>query len=129
MDPGLIDPGQTDRVLLLTTEKRAEILAALNENPNANQVARQVGAAVSTVWTIARNAGIELTAGKAASKHLPPEKRAEIIAALNVNPNATQVAKQIGSVSVTTVWNIAHTEGIKLTRAQGPRRAANHNVL
>jgi hypothetical protein len=32
-------------------------------------------------------------------------------------------------VSVTTVWNIAHTEGIKLTRAQGPRRAANHNIL
>ena len=54
------------------------------------------------VWKIAKKAGIELTAGRAArgcNNRVPPDKRAEIVAALNVNPNATAVAREVGGVS------------------------------
>jgi hypothetical protein len=45
---------------------------------------------------------------------LPPEKRAQIIAALKANPNASAVARQVGGVSDVTVWKIAKEAGIKL---------------
>jgi hypothetical protein len=114
----------------LSPEKRAEIIAALAANPNATQVARQVGGVGHvTVWNIAKAAGIELTAGKAANRRakLSPEIRAEIIAALTTNPNARQVARQVGGVSRVTVWKIAQREGIELTagKAARGRREAN----
>ena len=107
-----------------TAEKRAQIIAALNANPNSAAVARQIGGVgQATVWKIAKAAGIELTAGKAAKGHpISAEQRAQIIAALNSNPNARQVARQIGGVSRVTVWKIAKAAGIALTA--GRRRAS-----
>jgi transposase len=101
--------------------RRAEIIEALRANPNASQIAKQVGLSKFTTWRIAKAAGIELTAGKAVAGWLPAEKRAEIIEALRANPITTQVAKQVGGVSQVTVWKIARAEGIELTRKRSPR--------
>jgi hypothetical protein len=52
------------------------------------------------------------------------EKRTEVGAALRVNSNARQVARQTG-VSVSTAWRIAKKEDIELTdgnAAKGPPR-------
>jgi hypothetical protein len=106
----------------LSLTKRAKIIAALKINPNATEVARQIGnVSQRTVWDIAKKAGIELTAGKAAMGFPAEnkEKRAEIIAALKVNPNARQVARQIGDVSHGTVWNIAKRARVELARRRG----------
>jgi DNA-binding transcriptional ArsR family regulator len=100
-------------------EKRAQILAALNDNPNANQVARKIGGVSQpTVGKIAKAAGIVLTA---AGKRLSAEKRAQIIGALQANPNAREVAKQIGGVSHVGVWKIAKAAGIELTAGKAVR--------
>jgi hypothetical protein len=64
-----------------------------------------------------QRAGIELTAGIAArgcNHRVAPDKRAEIVAALNINPNATAVAREVSGVSGVSVWKIAQTEGIEL---------------
>jgi hypothetical protein len=45
---------------------------------------------------------------------LPPEKRTKIIAALKKNPNASAVARQVGGVSLATVWRVAKQTGINL---------------
>ena len=75
----------------LTEEERLQVLAALDINSNATAVAREIGGvSAAGVWKIAKGAGIELTAGKAApgcNNRVAPEKRAEIVAALNANPN------------------------------------------
>ena len=88
-------PGQK-----LTEEKRRQVLAALNVNSNATAVASQIGGvSAAAVWKIAKKAGIELTAGitaRGCNNRVPPDKRAEIVAALNVNPNATAVAREVG---------------------------------
>lgn len=44
------------------------------------------------------------------------EKRAAIIRALKANPSASAVARQIGGVSITTVWKIAKDEKIDLSQ-------------
>ena len=106
--------------------KRTLIVAALMANPNASQVAKQVGVSKFTVWRIAQAEGIELTAGKKLMGWLSPEKRAQIIAALKANPIATQVARQVGGVSQVTVWKIARAEGIELIRRH--RRDAEHHL-
>ena len=102
----------------LTEEKRRQVIGALNINSNAAAVAREIGGDSAVgVWKIAKKAGIELTAGMAArgcNNRVPPEKRAEIVAALNVNPNATAVAREVGGVSGVGVWKIAQVEGIEL---------------
>ena len=46
----------------------------------------------------------------------PEAKRAQIIAALKANPNASAVARQIGGVSIETVTHIAHQAKIALPR-------------
>jgi hypothetical protein len=52
----------------VSTEKRAQIIAALKNNSNAAQVAQQIGGVSRmTVWKISKVAGIELTAGQASS--------------------------------------------------------------
>jgi hypothetical protein len=102
----------------LNEETRQKIIAALNVNSNATAVAREIGGvSAAGVWKIAKKAGIELTAGRAArgcNNRVPPDKRAEIVAALNVNPNATAVAREVGGVSGVGVWKIAQVEGIEL---------------
>jgi hypothetical protein len=119
----------------LTEEKRRQILAALTVNSNATAVAREIGGvSVAGVWKIAKKAGIELTAGMAArgcNHRVPPEKRAEIVAALNVNPNATAVAREVGGVSGVGVWKIAQVESIELTHSsidQARRRRGGPSV-
>jgi hypothetical protein len=102
----------------LTEEKRQKVIAALNINSNATAVAREIGGvSAAGVWKIAKKTGIELTAGMAArgcNNRVPPEKRAAIIAALNVNPNATAVAREVGGVSGVGAWKIAQVESIEL---------------
>ena len=102
----------------LTAEKRQQVIAALTVNSNATAVAREIGGvSAAGVWKIAKRAGIELTAGRAArgcNHRVPPDKRAEIVAALNVNPHATAVAREVGGVSGVGVWKIAQVEGIEL---------------
>ena len=102
----------------LTEQTRQKVIAALNLNPNATAVARKIGGvSVAGVWKIAKRAGIELTAGIAArgsNKRVAPQKRAEIVAALNANPNAAAVAREVGGVSGVGVWNIAQVERIGL---------------
>lgn len=110
---------------MLPAKKRAEISAALKNNPNAAQVARQIGNVSRwTVQRIAKVASIELSAGKLSKGHhrVPAEKRAQIVAGLKNNPNAAKVARLVGDVSRMTVWKIAKVEGIKLT-ANRPREA------
>ena len=109
----------------LSAEQRAQIIAALKENPNATQLAREVGGVnYRTVVRLAERAGIELTAGKAARGHprVSSEKQAQIIAALKDNPNATQIARKIGSVSHTKVGKIAKAAGITLPVAESGKR-------
>ena len=94
------------------------MIAALNVNSNATAVAREIGGiSAAGVWKIAKKAGIELTAGIAArgcNHRVASAKRAAIVAALNVNPNATAVAREVGGISGVCVWKIAQVEGIEL---------------
>ena len=110
---------------MISDEKRRQIIAALKDNPNATQIARKVGGVnYRTVVRLAERAGIELTAGKAARGHprVSSEKQAQIIAALKDNPNATQIARKIGSVSHTKVGKIAKAAGITLPVAESGKR-------
>ena len=109
---------------IISQGKRRQIIAALKDNPNATQVAREVGGMnYRTVVRLAEGAGIDLTAGKAARGHprVSREKHAQIIAALKANPNASKVAKQIGGVSHVVVSKIAKAAGIELTRGKAAR--------
>ena len=74
----------------------------------------------TTVVKIAKAAGIALV-GAEYGKQLSAEKRAQIIAALKTNPNASAVAKQIGAVSHVVVWKIAKAAGIELTKGKAAR--------
>ncbi len=114
------------------TEKRAAIITALQANSNAAQVARQIdGVSQATVWRIAKVAGIALAAR--GGRPMAAEKRAAIIAALQANPNARQVARQVGGVSHETVRHIAQAADIELAlvrvrriaKAGGPQTPAN----
>ena len=110
---------------IISQEKRQQIIAALKDNPNATQIAREVGCVnYRTVVRLAEGAGIDLTAGKAARGHprVSPEKHAQIIVALKDNPNAKQVAPKIGGVSHTKVGKIAKAAGITLAAAQSGKR-------
>jgi hypothetical protein len=105
---------------MISAETRARVIAALREDPNAAAVARQSGGVkYKTVWNIAKAAGIELTAGWAARGRppLPAPKRAQILAALKINPSPSWAARQTG-VSRSTVRGIARAG--KLSGA-GPR--------
>ena len=110
---------------IISEEKRRQIIAALKDNPNATQIAREVGGVnYGMVLRLAEGAGIDLTAGKAARGHprVSPEKHAQIIAALKDNPNAKQVARKIGGVSHTKVGKIAKAAGIALAAAESGKR-------
>jgi transposase-like protein len=62
----------------LSAEKRAQIITALKDNPNATQVARKIGGVTRVgVWNIAKAAGIELTRGKAARDLRPNPAKPE----------------------------------------------------
>src|SRR5437763_3040779 len=103
------------RAKRLSPKQRAAVIAGLKANPHARQVARCIrGVTYAIVWRIAKAEGIDLSAGRAArgSRWLSEERRAEIIAALRLNPNASQVARQVGGVSEQTVRTIGLAEGI-----------------
>jgi hypothetical protein len=56
-----------DNTKMLPPQKHTQIIAALKDNANASAVARQVGGVShATVWRIAKQTDIELTAGQAA---------------------------------------------------------------
>ena len=105
----------------VSLEKRGQIIAALKDNPNATEVARKIGGVShTTVGKIAKAAGIALARAEY-GKRLSAEKRAQIIGALKVNPNAAEVAKQIGGVTHVGVWKIAKAVGIEFTRGKAAR--------
>src|SRR5277367_3389760 len=97
------------RAKRITVEKDDEIMAALEADAHASRVARKLGVSFSTVWRRADEAGIELTAGRAAkgNKPLAPERHAKIIEVRRENPKATQqeVAREAG-VSRATVSRV-----------------------
>jgi hypothetical protein len=82
-------------------------------NPNASAVAKQLGGiGRPTVIAIAREAGVALAEKNLAkTKRLSPEKRAQIIEALEADPTASKVAPQFGGVSARTVQEIAKKAG------------------
>jgi hypothetical protein len=93
-------------------EKRRQIIDALRANPSATAVARKLGGvAASSVRKMAISEGIKLPRRY---NRLPEDKVREIVAALTINPNARQVARQIGDVNHVTVLNIAKRHGIRL---------------
>jgi transposase-like protein len=114
---------------MISKEKRAQIIAALKDNPNAKRVAREIGGVShTTVGKIAKAAGIALAAAEY-GKRFSAEKRAQIVDALKANPNAAEVARQIGGVTCVGVWKIARAAGIELTagKAARDRRATQDN--
>jgi hypothetical protein len=99
----------------LSAKRRAEIMAALKAKPNASQVARQVGGvSEQTVRMIGLAEGIDFGAAARKRAALLTKKRPAIVAALRVNPNASQVARQMRGVSYVTIKKIAKAEGIRL---------------
>jgi transposase-like protein len=95
-------------------ERRELIIAALRENPNAQEVGRRLGVNVGTVWRVARVAGIRLAAAKTTRpRRISPEERQQIIAALEENPHAGEVARQTG-VQQQTIKRIAEAAAIEL---------------
>ena len=104
----------------VSPERHAQIIAALKDNPNATQAARKIGVSRTTVGKIAKAAGITLAPAES-GKQLSAEQRAQIIGALKANPNASEVARQIGGVSYAVVWKIAKAAGIDLTRGKAAR--------
>ena len=98
--------------MILPPKTRARVVAALAVNPNATQVAKQIGVDAGTVMRIAKAEGIKLFPG---GRPMAPDKRARIVAALTTFPNATRVAEKIGGVSGRTVSRIARDEGIRLS--------------
>jgi len=112
----------------LSAKQRAQIIAALKDNPNAAAVAKQIGGVShTTVFKIAKAAGIALV-GAEYGKQLSAKQRAQIIGALKTNPNAAAVAKQISGVSHGVVWNIAKAAGIELTRVKAARDHRHNKV-
>ena len=104
-----------------SAEKRALIIAALKDNPKATQIAQEIGSVShTTVGKIAKAAGIALAAAEY-GKRLSAEKRTQIVDALKANPNAAEVAKQIGGVTRVRVWKIAKAAGIELTAGKAAR--------
>ena len=114
-----------NKSLRITAEKRTQIIEALKANPHAAAVTRKIGdVSRRTVWVIAKQVEIELTAGKAAKgKRIPSEKRSEIIEALKANPNVSAVTKQVGGVSISTVLKLAKAANIELGRGRPARRS------
>jgi hypothetical protein len=111
----------------ITEKLRARVIAALRANPNAWQVTRRIKKiSYGSVWAIAKEEGIELTAGLTAmcGPKIAAATRARIVAALSETPNAHEVARQIGGVSHVTVASIAKREGIRLTVGRPRRKPA-----
>jgi hypothetical protein len=120
-----------------------EIVRRGRANPNALEVWKGLiqedePVTYGTVRYHLQRAGIELTAGKAAqgggTNKQSPERRAEIIRALEAEPNAAGVAKKLGGISPAGVWQIAKKAGIKLNPGQGgktlwERLRANPDLL
>jgi hypothetical protein len=107
----------------ISEANRAQIIAALKANPNASQVARQMGdISVWLVFAIAKEAKIALRRG--GKTKVSAEQHAQIIEALKADPNASAVARKIGGISSRTVARMAEKANIELTESQLSRRRA-----
>jgi|HubBroStandDraft_6_1064221.scaffolds.fasta_scaffold594740_2 transposase-like protein len=104
---------------MISESKRAQIIDALKANPNASAVARQYGVSHPTVRGMAKAAKIDL--GRSGPKKVTPEKRARIIKALEVNPNASAVAREIGGISYAATARLAKKANIALAQQGRPR--------
>jgi hypothetical protein len=105
-------PRSTER--MIPEAKRVQIITALKANPNGLAVAKQVGGiSAPTVYALAKKANIALSLG--GPKKFSAEKQAQIIKALKANPNASEVARQIGGISSRTVARFAKKANIELT--------------
>jgi transposase-like protein len=99
----------------VTDKKKAEIIKALQENPNATQVSKRFDVSNVTIGKIAKEAGIELKGNS-----ITEEKAEEVRQALIKNPNARGVARQL-DVNRRTVTRIAKDNDIELQKIR-PRR-------
>jgi hypothetical protein len=90
-------------------EREARIIAQLLVKRHASLVAREEGECYATVWRLAERECIDLAAGRGARgyKRLSDERRAAVLEARRVNPDATQeqIARAAG-VSRATVSRI-----------------------
>jgi len=105
----------------ITPEKEATIVARLLVNPHASLVAREEAVSFSKVWRLAERECIDLAAGRAAKgyKRLPAERRAAVIEARRIDPEATQAAiARATGVSRPTVTRIEDDRRRKLAAAK-----------
>lgn len=91
-------------------QRKKEIIAALNRDSHASRVTRALGdVSYATVWRVAEQAGIDLTAGRAARGNKPgqAERHAKIKDAVRAYPKATQkeLARQ-ADVSLSTIRRV-----------------------
>ena len=84
----------------ITEQRKEAIHAALGRDSHASRVAQDLGECYATVWRIADQAKIELTAGRAARGTKPgqAERQAKVEEAARAHPGATQaqLARQTG---------------------------------
>lgn len=112
----------------LSDELKEKVLAALREEANLYKTARLIPEVSQTsIWRIAKEANIELTASKYARRMPPlsPEERKKIAKALKRNSNAAKIAARAGNVSAQVVRYIAKKENIELKdgkRSGGSKR-------
>jgi transposase len=93
-------------------KRRAQIIRALQANPNGLAVAKQFGVNSGVVYSVAKGAKIAVSGGE--GPRCGAGTQAEIIKALKANPNACQVARQLGGVSHWVVRGIAKKANIAL---------------
>jgi transposase-like protein len=122
----------------ITSEKRHEIVTALEANPNASQVARKVGGvSVTKVWEIAKSEKIALAASHSKkpvdaappAPPIPSKTRQQIVTALKTNPRPPvgEIARQAG-VRRVTVWQIAKAEKIDLQAVSATTQQNNGHI-
>ena len=106
---------------MIPEAKRAQIIEALQSNPNWAAVARQVGGvSPATVGAIARR--VEISPRQSGRTQLSAEAREKIAEALRTNPNISAVCREIGGVAPSTVSAIAKKADIRLAASETGKR-------
>ncbi len=127
----MIKTNNTKRTIV-SKAKRAQIVAALRVCSNAAKIARDNDVSHWKVWHVARQEGIELSAGHAA-KGPHPRVRAEdvdhILAALKADPSIERVKHKFPGRSTSTLWRIAKRHGVVLADPRAVRVARRREAI
>jgi transcriptional regulator with XRE-family HTH domain len=101
-------------------EREAHIIAQLLATRHALRVAREEGECYATVWRLAERESIDLAAGRdARGKRLSDERRAAVLEARRVNPDARQ--EQIARVASVSRATVSRIERGHCRSATGPK--------